>query len=156
MCAVMCTERCRPLTIISTVQKIHRFKNGRMVKLLFFYKYKYTFQCRHQRIFHNLCHYFAYDSPDPRRRCTSRDTAEGYRASGFVASRTWPCSGKVAVAFDLSCQNTGPLVIWRRLHNSWSTGRRHGMIDIQTAWATSLWWVNRDWSGCVVFIFRLT
>lgn len=180
MCAVNCTDRCRPqqyfileykvraLTRISTVQKKHWFKMGGRWNWLkwsfFFYKYRYTIQYfvsihsilfrkqrRHQCIFQSLSHYFAYDSPDPRRRCTSWDTAEGYRASGFVAWRTWPCSGKVVVASDPSCQNTGPLVIWRRLHNSWCTERRRGMIDIPTPWATTLWWVYRDWSDCVVF-----
>lgn len=86
--------------------------------------YSETRECT-SAFFHNLFHYFAYYSPDPRRRCTSRDMAEDYRAFGCVAWRTWLGSEKVAGVFDPACQNTGPLVIYCRLHNSWSTGKRH-------------------------------
>lgn len=65
----------------------------------------------HQSIFHNLSHCFAYYSPDPRRRCTSWDMAEDYKAFVFVAWRTWLGSEKVEGTFDPACQNTGPLVI---------------------------------------------
>lgn len=67
-------------------------------------------------------HYVAYVSPAPRRTRTSPDMAEGYRALGLEAWRTWLGSEKVAGVAGPSCQNTGPLVIERLLHSSWSTG----------------------------------
>lgn len=62
--------------------------------------------------FASLCY-----SPDPRKRCTSRDMVGCCSTFGSAAWRTRPGSGKVAVAFDPEGQCTGPLLIYCHPHN---------------------------------------